>query len=96
MKKRQHHLEEHLSAKMEVKEKNAHGNSEDSQPNLHKNGVDWCWESVKDEQVCKHDPQHHWAMVELLNEREVDNPLRQCLLPHEIVQFHQRRSLSEA
>ena len=33
-------------------------------------------ESVKDEQLCEHDPEHHWALVELLNEREADSQLR--------------------
>lgn len=53
--------------------------------NLRKNWVGWCWESVKDEQVCEHDPQHHWGMVVLLNERKADSQSRQCPLPHEIV-----------
>jgi len=67
---------EQLSVKTEFEEENAYENLKDSQTNLCKNWVEWCCESVKDEQVCKHDPQHHWAVVELLNEREVDTHLR--------------------
>lgn len=67
---------EQSGAKMEVVENNAYEGSKDSQPNIHENRVDCRWESVKDEHVCGHDPQHHWVVVELLNEMEANSQLR--------------------
>lgn len=72
---RQCHYEDDQNTKMEIEEQNICDEVWDSQPTLHKNWKERCWEVVTVQQMCVITLQNHSAVVELFDKGTIESHL---------------------